>query len=117
VDLNQKVSQLKTQFEMKEIIERCFEELERSGAIKPHTFRKDGSTQENPLKTVKTFESASDLADHISKTLIGELLELDIIRRQAAVYREIGRLERDFVFIEAKSRDESEIPNLRIDKA
>lgn len=70
-----------TQFNLKEIIKRCFDELEEATFIIPEV---PEHASEVP-KRIMINEDA--IADHISKTLIGELLEFEIIRKAGPAFR------------------------------
>jgi hypothetical protein len=102
---------LKTQFDMKELIERCFRECEESGHIK--VTKKDGPATALGSE-VRTIVNLIGICDHIYKTLMGELLEFEIIRKLGPTYRTFRSIERDLERIETRSAIEANIPSLRI---
>lgn len=100
------MDQFKTQFEMKEVIQRCLKECKEAGYIASFKTINAGE--------VETIVSQDAIADHISKTLIGELLEFEIIRKLSPVIRQQRSIERDLFLLDEKQKLESSFPNLRI---
>jgi len=89
--------QLKTQMDMNVIIERCFEELVKAGVAK---------VSDVPKGSIIILDKPA-AALHIQKTLIGELLEFEMIRRISPIFREFPRLESDLLYIKAKMEEKA----------
>lgn len=111
-------SNQKTIYEMKDIIKRCFEECEKAGHIKKAK-RAQGSHGENRTVDVKFEEETilvnpEEVASHISKTLIGELMEFEILRRMGPAFRSMRSVENDLEFLFRKQQQEISVGNLRI---
>lgn len=112
---------LKTQFEMKEIIERCFEECERAGQIKRLSKQEQYIAEFETNRYDDIFEhpiivNLDGVCDHISKTLIGELLEFEILRKLGPVIRQQRSIERDIEILEKKHMEVMGLQELRINK-
>lgn len=82
----------KTIFDLKEIIERCFEEGKKAGYIQNFTIEEFGGKKTEAMRIV----NQTDLVQYISMTIIGELYELELIRRIAPIFRENRALTKDF---------------------
>jgi hypothetical protein len=87
----------KTVFDLPEIIVRCFAEAKKLGYISDYL----GATEELVVQgrqiPVPIIVNQNDLAHHISRTIIGELYELEIIRRIVPIFRENRALTHDFL--------------------
>lgn len=105
----------KTQFEMEEIATRCLEEAVQAGYIIVYNMdvKIAGKSLGEPFKK-KVIINEAELVKHICKTIIGELLEFDLIRRIAPIYREEKRIEKDLDFIAGKHMAEASFASLRI---
>jgi hypothetical protein len=113
----------KTVFDLPEIIIRCFEEAKKLGYISNYL----GTTEElieRKQLPVPIIVNQNDLAHHISRTIIGELYELEIIRRIVPIFRENRALTHDFLlFGDAfelfydKQIQEQQLSGLRIEPA
>ena len=93
------MDQLKTVFEMKDIIERCLVECQEAGYI-----TKDGRIMVN----------TDAICDHISKTLIGELMEFEVLRKLAPMFRQLRSIEKDMGYLDDKAATASSYHSLRI---
>lgn len=102
-------SNLKTSLDLKEIITRCVKESEDAGHITNIT--------ELNGKVIKGLINEDAFCDHVAKTVIGELHELEIIRKLAPMFRMFRSIERDMEFIENRQVAEQNIANLRINKS
>ncbi len=99
--------QFKTIYEMKAIINRCFEECKDAG----HTISYDTV---GPHGVITVLINQDAIADHISKTLIGELLELEILRKLSPLFRQFRSIEKDLQFLDEQAARESGFQSLRI---
>lgn len=106
-------SQQKTIYDMKDIIKRCFEECEKAGHISKLEEMKNVKTGESE-GTFFLVKNAEEVASHISKTLIGELLEFEILRRLGPAFRSMRNVENDLDFLFRKQLQEASVGNLRI---
>jgi hypothetical protein len=95
----------KTIQDLERIIERCLNESEQAGDIK--TLPKLGDH--------KVLVNRDEVIRHISKTIIGELFEFEIIRKLAPTFRQFRSLERDLFYIEERESAASEMNKLRVD--
>ena len=100
----------KMQFDIPSIIARCFDECKEAGYIESVVAVKAGVHSD-----VDSIVNPTAIAEHISKTLIGELLEFEIMRRLAPIYREDERIKRDLQLIEAEHVRHANLAGLRID--
>jgi len=82
------MSDRKTIFDLQSIIEKCFEDCKKMGYLLEYR----GADGERLLVVNQT-----DLINHIRLTVIGELYELEIIRRIAPIFREHRALTTDFM--------------------
>lgn len=104
------LQQLKTQFDLEEIVKRCFAECVDAKCIEI-----EGQTDKHAMgSTAKIIINEDQVASHISKTIIGELLEFEIIRRMTAVSREAPRIDRDLEYITSMERIHNEKLGIRI---
>ncbi len=94
-----------TQYDLQALVRRCLQECEKSGHIE---------VQDEGLSLVIT--DREEVIKHIANTVVGELTELEIIRRIAPIMREIPRLEKDFQFLDDRARTSVAEGNLRIAK-
>lgn len=88
---------LRTQFDMGGIIERCYKEAIETGIA------------EEGKEGVLLILDRSAFALHLQKTLIGELLEFEIIRRLSPIFREIPRLDSDLNLIHRKLEEHNRL--------
>lgn len=90
----------KTVYQLNEIVEKALKECREAKLIRPD------------------FEGgiviSQEAAEHISKSVIGELHELEIIRRLAPIFREIPRLVKDFQLVDAEQTTDSHRAALKI---
>jgi hypothetical protein len=111
------VDQKKTQFDILDIVLRCFGECIEAGYI----VVKQDEIESHASGLVRAFTARSviineqEVASHISKTIIGELLEFEIVRRAAAIEREEERVKRDLEFVASQYKRMENIAGLRID--
>jgi hypothetical protein len=97
-----------TQFDLEELIGRCLEECVASGYIQKSQVADSTVTHETIINRVETLK-------HISKTIIGELLEFEIIRRWAPWEREHKRLDADLQHIVEREAQYRQLLGLRIE--
>ena len=93
---------LKTQFEMDSIIYRCYEEAIETGIAKI-----------NSATSIIILDKAA-FSSHLQKTLIGELLEFEIIRRISPIFREFPRLENDLNLIHRKLDEHNRLISTKV---
>src|SRR3990172_5545019 len=93
-------------YNLEGIITRCFEEGKRAGWIKEKT---TALTMTTEWVIVNEYE----LVKHISKTTIGELYELEVIRKLAPIFRMFRELNNDFLEIDQSTNEEFRRLNLR----
>lgn len=91
----------KTVYQLEQIVKRALEECVQAGTIRKEV------VEDNHF-------NIDAAASHISQTIIGELHELEIIRRLAPIFREIPRLVKDFQLIDAEQATESHRAALKI---
>ena len=96
----------KTVFDLERLIKRCFEESEKSGDIKPASGWGDRNS--------KVLVNSDAVAKHISMTIIGELFELEIVRKIAPMFRQFRSLERDLSYVEERQAADTALLGLRI---
>ena len=88
----------KTAYQMKEIVLRCLKEAKEVGYIvERHITTTDGKVVE-----LDALVNSDELANHISKTIIGELLEFEIIRRQSAILRSQKSINQDIEYLDGE---------------
>jgi hypothetical protein len=98
--MTQNSDQFKTIYELKDIIKRCLNECEQAGYIA--TVNK------------KIIVDEDMVAEHISKTIIGELLELEILRKLSPIFRTLDSIKVNMKFLDEKQAIDAGISNLRI---
>lgn len=106
-----------TIYELQALVHRCFEEAEKAGFIKAYqTAAPPGvEVSEHAVGyTLKAITNKDELVKHISRTIVGELYELELIRRIAPIFREVKRLTSDFEFLDVKEQERINISGLRI---
>jgi hypothetical protein len=101
----------KTIYELKEIIERCFKECEEAGFIRFIGFHHEG--KEFPPTFVLV--NPGGVADHISKTIIGELMEFEVLRKLAPMFRTFRSIEANMKYLDDKQTFQSQLPGIRIE--
>jgi hypothetical protein len=96
-----------TMYELQTLVERCFDELEGNEFIS-----KLETTEAGPGQ--KVIVNRQEVINHIANTIIGELHELEMIRRFAPMFREINRLAKDFEMLDEKEQLRANLSGLRI---
>lgn len=95
-----------TSYELQSLIERCFAECKEANFIAAN------------LETKQTILlNEGEVINHIANTIIGELHELEMIRRIAPMFREVRRLEGDFNMLDDKEQQRINLAGLRIAKS
>lgn len=102
-----------TTYELQDLVRRCLDELEQASAIETQSFLE---TTENGQGTVerKVIADREQIIQHISNTIIGELYELEMIRKIAPMVREVGRLIDDFGMLDERETKRINLAGLRI---
>jgi hypothetical protein len=100
-----------TIYELQSLVSRCIDEAEKAEFIIELTIPSADPAVE---KKVKVLLNKEELVKHISRTIVGELFELEIIRRLAPVFREVKRLCNDFELLDIKEQERINIQGLRI---
>lgn len=96
----------KTQFDMEDIINRCLDECVDAEYILREEVAPD---------TIRLIiKNKKETVAHISKTLIGELLEFEIVRRSAPWFREYRRLDADLQIVTEAQLREQGLASLRL---
>lgn len=108
---------LKTIYELKELIERCFDECENAGHIKE--IKVEERVEEEGEKPVvlnprKVIINSDAIADHISKTIIGELMEFEILRKLSPMFRTFRSIEDQMKILDDKAAFQAQLPALRV---
>lgn len=103
--------QRKTVQDLEQLITRCFKELEESKDIKKEKIYDDPKVTDT--RTVIVNEE--NVARHISMTIIGELQELEVVRKLAPWFRQMRSLERDMEYIEMRQAAATSLLGLRIE--
>jgi len=96
----------KTVYDLENIIERCFEEC-----VKSEYIQKQITAERDEIAVIV---NRDEVVKHISKTIIGELHELEVIRRISPIFREFRRLEKDFQHFDDLQKLEGDLQTLRI---
>jgi hypothetical protein len=91
------VEDRKTIFNLDEIIARCIKEAKTMGYIddKATCIVGEGIEEKAPVPPLLVNEH--DFIKHLSRTIIGELYEFEIIRRITPIFRENRALTHDFL--------------------
>lgn len=97
---------LKTIYELKELIERCFDECKKAGHIQEVVDR-DGDI-------AVAIINSDAIADHISKTIIGELMEFEILRKLSPMFRTFRSIEDQMKILDDKAAFQAQLPALRV---
>lgn len=95
------VKKLYTQHDLKKLIERCFEECERNGAIVE-------------ANNTKILLRPMVVSEHITRTIIGELYELEILRKLGPLMRQQKAIESDMKMLEERSDEEWKLAQRRV---
>jgi len=110
--------QFKTIWEMKEIILRCFKECEEAGFIRVAKGNSLSLVDQTVIKdsegNLKVLVNQDAVADHISKTLIGELQEFEILRQLSPMFRQFDRIKNDMKILDDVAARNSGFQELRI---
>jgi len=95
-----------TIYQLEKLIERCLNESERAGDL----------AVANPTAKVKhrILINEDNVIRHISMTIIGELHELEIIRKMGPMFRQFRSVERDFFFLEDQQKGFEGLQALKI---
>ena len=110
-------SNFKTAYDMKEIINRCFKECEEAEYIgKTEIIEYEGEdNNENPHEVEYSFIRNQDqVADHIAKTLFGELLEFEVLRKLSPLFRSVRSIEANMEHLDNVQAFEASKGNIRI---
>lgn len=108
-----------TTYELQDVIRRCLDELEEAEAIKKLS-KGETDIANFEISSLASMESILVIADreqiiqHISNTIIGELYELEMIRKMAPIFREVGRLVDDFGMLDEREQKRINLAGLRI---
>lgn len=101
----------KTIYDLEKIVERCFEEAIKAEYIAKST----GNSAEFKLSvTDYIIKNRQDLIRHISHTIVGELYELEIIRKLQPFARALPQILEDFRFLDSSMNAESRKMSLRM---
>lgn len=101
----------KTIYDLEKIIERCFDE----GIKAEYVSKSTGSSAEFKLSiTDYIIKNRQGLITHISHTIIGELHELDLIRKLQPFARALPQILDDFSFLEDRMNSQSRKMSLRM---
>lgn len=107
--------QFKTVYELREIIQRCLKECEDAKYIQEVGYMSESSDGEikhsGPMKIII---NSDQIADHISKTIIGELLEFEVLRKLSPMFRQLRSIEKNMEFLDDKHAKDSAMQSLRI---
>ena len=95
-----------TAYELQSLVERCFDEVERAGFIK----KVPPGAEFQHMVVV----NRQEVINHIANTIIGELYELEMIRRMAPMFREVSRLAHDFELLDEREQKRIDLSGLRI---
>ena len=99
-----------TIYDMEKIIKRCFEEAREAGYLKPILSSDDSLAERDVIV------NEIELAKHISMTLIGELVEFELIRRISPIFRAVEGIRTQFSYLDGRQAMEADVQNLRIGK-
>ena len=108
-----------TTYELQDLVRRCLDELEQAQAIKKLD-EQETRVATFEVESLKDMESVLVITDreqiiqHISNTIIGELYELEIIRKMAPIFREVRRLTDDFNMLDDREQKRINLAGLRI---
>lgn len=94
-------------FDLERIITRCFQEGRKAGWVSQVETVREGDVQ--------AIADEHKLVQHISKTVIGELHELELINRLAPIFRSIRQLAHEFEEVDAAHAAEARRLNIRKD--
>jgi hypothetical protein len=130
--LVQQFKPLPTIYNLRELIERCFEEARQAGFIRVTEGSPVSRLPEN-LAVVDTTEALKQpdggaltsisaqviaeerkLAEHIALTIVGELQELELIRKIAPMFRMFRQLEQNFLELDSATEHEAKMRSLRV---
>lgn len=102
-----------TVYNLNKLVKRCLEESTRAGDIENTT-----RVENNPRPTTRlTIVNEDAVCDHIAKTIIGELHELEIVRKVAPIFRVVRSLQDDFAVIDSEEKFHTSLQGLRIETA
>jgi len=109
----------KTVFDLEQIIKRCFEESTKAGDIQVlDEHNTEIATFEVPALEDRTnitlLVNIDNVAIHISRTIIGELYELEVVRKLAPFFRQFRSMERDLMYLEERQAADTAMLGLRI---
>jgi len=101
-----------TIYNLEGIVERCLAEAEEAGYLKRIAFHR---TTGEETSVVPGIVNRLELVKHISKTIIGELHEFEVIRRISPVFREFKRLAEDFAFFDEQQAEYQRLLATRVE--
>ena len=101
-----------TIYDLQKIIERCFLECEEAKYIRRRTVMSSDPNTENSVEFVLV--SRTEVEKHISMTVIGELMELEMIRKLSPIFRGVARLAEEFQYLDDRGRVAQQMAGLRI---
>jgi hypothetical protein len=102
----QNTKQMPTIYNLQELIDRCFEEARKAGYLKIEILEHAGT---GPQIVVDQYK----LTHHIALTIIGELYELEIIRKIGPMFRMFRQIETDFQNLDHAQALDFRLRNLR----
>jgi len=112
---------LPTVWNLRELVERCLDEARKSGFIIvsqgtpvseiPRDVKVEGKMQE--FIQAQVIADERKLAEHIALTIIGELRELEVLRKVAPMFRAFRQIENDLNELDVVAVEEFKLRNLR----
>lgn len=103
-----------TTYELQDLIRRCLDELEQAQAIEKRPIPEKGQGLIPIMKESLVIQDREQIIQHIANTIIGELYELEMIRKMAPIFREVRRLTDDFNMLDDRETKRVNLAGLRI---
>lgn len=100
-----------TTYELQDLVRRCLDELEQAEAIKKERYQLASHLEVHDRLVITDREQ---VIQHIANTIIGELYELEMIRKIAPIVREVRRLTDDFNMLDDRETKRINLAGLRI---
>lgn len=102
-----------TVLDLDKIVERCLREaLEARRFLKPN-LTADLGGEVGLHKALLENVDFQVVSEHVAKSIIGELYELEIIRKLAPMFRMVPQLQNDFGYLDSRLAQHDKLRNLR----
>lgn len=109
--------QKQTVLDLSRMIERCLKELLKARRLlNQGSYKLDEDMMQRLYLMVEERLDYETVCQHISKTIIGELYELEMVNKLAPMFRMIPQLQADFKLLDDRYAQEQKLQTLRTEQ-